>query len=64
MIGSYGFGISFQVDHPPAVGGYTADAFLAAPVAHTFTGAACNTPSMLAQIPAATNPETYYICPQ
>lgn len=64
MAGTYAFGISFQVDHPPAVGGYSADPFLAAPVAHTFTGAACNTPAMLAQIPAATTPETYYICPQ
>lgn len=64
MEGAYAFGISFQVDHPPAVGGYTADPLLAATVAHTFTGAACNTPSMLAQIPAATTPETYYICPQ
>lgn len=64
MVGTYAFGISFQVDHPPAVGGYTADPFLAAPATHTFTGAACNTPAMLAQIPAATTPETYYICPQ
>jgi hypothetical protein len=64
MVGAYAFGIGFQVDHPPAVGGYTADPFLAAPVAHTFTGATCNTPSMLAQIPPATTPETYYICPQ
>ncbi|MGZ6389412.1 MAG: hypothetical protein ACXWQZ_09150 [Ktedonobacterales bacterium] len=64
MVGTYAFGISYQVDYPPAVGGYTADPFLAAPVARSFTGAACNTPSMLAQIPAATTPETYYICPQ
>lgn len=64
MAGTYAFGIGFQVDHPPAVGGWTADPFLAAPVAHTFTGAACNTSAMLAQIPPATTPETYYICPQ
>lgn len=33
-------------------------------VAHKFTGQACATPAMQAQIPAkATNPATYYICP-
>ena len=33
-------------------------------VAHKFTGQACATSAMQAQIPAkATNPATYYICP-
>jgi hypothetical protein len=34
-------------------------------VAHKFTGHACLTSAMQAQIPAqATNPATYYICPE
>ncbi len=36
---------------------------LLAPVAHKWTGQACQQPAMLNQI-AATNPESYYICPQ
>ena len=43
--------------------GPAADPYLAGPIAHSFTGAACNSPAMLAQIPPATTPETYYICP-
>ncbi len=64
MAGTYAFSIGFQVDGAPATFGLAADASLAAPVAHTFTGAACNTSTMLTQIPAATNPASYYICPQ
>ncbi len=64
MAGSYAFSIGFQVDGAPATFGPVAGASFAAPVAHTFTGAACNTSTMLAQIPAATNPASYYICPQ
>ena len=36
---------------------------LLAPVVHTWTGGACLTPAMQAQIPPATNPPTYYLCP-
>jgi len=36
---------------------------LFAPVAHEWTGRACQTPAMQAQIPAASSP-TYYICPK
>lgn len=64
MAGTYAFTIGFKVDGAAAAFGPPADSFLAAPVAHTFTGSACNTSAMLAQIPAATTPETYYICPQ
>jgi hypothetical protein len=35
-----------------------------ASVAHTFTGNACEQSSMASQIPPATTPPTYYICPQ
>jgi hypothetical protein len=39
-------------------------AALHAPVAHTFTGAACQQSSMARQIPPATTPPSYFICPQ
>lgn len=42
-----------------------APATLLAPVAHKWTGPACEKPVMLAQIPTAvTNPPTRYICPE
>ncbi len=37
---------------------------LNAPIAHMWGGPECNTATMLAQIPAATNPPTPYICPR
>jgi hypothetical protein len=63
MVGTYAFSVGFQVDGAPTGFGPVADPYLAGSVAHTFTGAACNAPAMLAQIPPATTPETYYICP-
>jgi len=36
---------------------------LYAPVAHEWSGQNCTRPDMLAQIPLATTPPTYYICP-
>jgi hypothetical protein len=36
---------------------------LLAPVAHKWTGQACEAPAMLRAIPPATNPPTAYICP-
>lgn len=61
---AYTFAIGFQTDGAStATFGQPASPVLFAPVAHTFTGTACNTPSMLAQIPPATTPETYHICP-
>jgi hypothetical protein len=63
MAGTYALSIGFQVDGAPAAFGPAADAYLAGPVARSFTGAACNAPAMVAQIPPATTPETYYICP-
>jgi hypothetical protein len=63
MSGIYALSIGFQVDSAPAAFGPAADPDLAGAVAHTFTGAACNTSAMLAQIPPATTPATYYIWP-
>jgi hypothetical protein len=64
MQGTYTFSVGFQLDGASAAYGPPTDALFAAPVAHTFTGTACTAPAMLAQIPAATTPETYYICPE
>ncbi len=64
MVGTYTFSVGYQIDGAPVAYGPPADAFLVAPVAHTFTGAACNAPAMLAQIPDATTPPSYYICPE
>jgi hypothetical protein len=60
--GQYTFIMGLQVD------GHTSYSLaspktLLAPVAHTWTGMACQQAGMLAQI-AATNPESYYICPK
>jgi hypothetical protein len=38
-------------------------ATLLAPVAHEWTGEACLAPEMQSQIPPATNPPTFYLCP-
>lgn len=37
---------------------------LLAPFTHKWDGQACEAPNMASQIPAETNPPTYYICPQ
>lgn len=42
----------------------TSPGALYAPVAHKWTGDACTTSAMQSQIPPATTPPTYYICPQ
>lgn len=63
VAGTYAIAFGVAVDSAAPVYTTPATAFLIAPVAHTFTGSACTVPSMAAQIPAATTPETYYICP-
>ncbi len=40
----------------------TTPAFFA-PVAHAWDGQYCTSSAMQAQIPPATNPPTYYLCP-
>lgn len=58
---------SFAVDATSDVGALPysgTTALLNAPIAHIWTGPACLTPAMRAQIPAATNPPTLYICPK
>jgi hypothetical protein len=60
--GQYVVALGMQVD---GAKGYTPSSakLLLAPVAHKWTGHACQSPAMLAQI-GATTPNTYYICPQ
>lgn len=62
--GQYAFAFSLSQDGaaPSLVG--TAQPTLFAPIAHKWTGQACTDPAMLAQIPTATDPVTYWICPQ
>ena len=62
--GQYAFAFSLAQDGAaPALVGTTQPA-LFAPIAHKWTGQACTAPNMLAQIPTATDPVTYWICPE
>lgn len=62
--GQYAFAFSLAQDAAaPALVG-SAQPALFAPIAHKWTGPACTTSTMLAQIPTATDPVTYWICPQ
>ncbi|MGZ3637736.1 MAG: hypothetical protein ACXVCX_07850 [Ktedonobacterales bacterium] len=65
--GEYIFGLGLVAQNRetvfvPAVSARTPMLF--APVAHKWDGQACLAPNMASQIPAETNPPTYYICPQ
>lgn len=71
-------GVTFTVPSTPGSYTFTLDAvtdngtlpysgsatLLNAPIAHMWSGPACNTATMLSQIPVATNPPTPYICPK
>jgi len=58
---TFGFGVAEDGSTPGYVS--TAEPVLLASVAHNWTGDACLTPAMQAQIPPATNPPSYYLCP-
>lgn len=61
--GTYVFAFGVAVDSlAPAFTAISAPTLLAP--AKEWTGAACKTSTMQARIPAATNPPTYYICPE
>jgi hypothetical protein len=65
--GTYNFGLGLVAQNRatvfvPAVSATTP--MLLAPVAHKWDGQACLAPNMASQIPAETNPPTYYICPE
>jgi hypothetical protein len=59
--GQYAFSFGLTFDGTPVVSP-NSPVVLLAPVAHEWGALACQTPSFLAQI-TATNPESYYICP-
>lgn len=62
---TYTFSFGIAVDGAAPVYFSNAPATLLAPVAHKWTGPACEKPVMLAQIPTTvTNPPTRYICPE
>lgn len=62
--GTYSFALGIGVDGGPVMFSSGQTPILIAPVAHHWDGEACTQSAMQAQIPAATNPPTYYICPQ
>ncbi|HEX9413281.1 MAG TPA: hypothetical protein VF916_07235, partial [Ktedonobacterales bacterium] len=62
--GFYLFAFSVAADHAQLPFIPAGSATLFAPVAHKFTGAACLSPLMQQQIPPATTPATFFICPE
>jgi hypothetical protein len=61
--GFYTFAFGLAIDGVSPIFAPVAPATLLAPVAHEWTGEACKAPAMQSQIPPATNPPTYYLCP-
>jgi hypothetical protein len=61
--GYYTFAFGLAIDGAAPAFAAVAPATLLAPVAHEWTGDACLAPAMQSQIPPATNPPTYYLCP-
>jgi hypothetical protein len=62
--GTYSYGVGVAVDGGQLVYGTTGTTpALFAPVAHAWDGQYCTSSAMQAQIPPATNPPTYYLCP-
>jgi hypothetical protein len=62
--GTYLFAFGLTVDGAAPTYVPATQLALFAPAAHTFTGVACEQPSMASQIPQATNPPTFYVCPE
>src|SRR5262249_47572984 len=60
--GTYTLSLGISLDGGAPVY-HPVSAILLAPIAHAWTGPACLVPSMQSQIPPATNPPTFYICP-
>jgi hypothetical protein len=61
--GTYTLGFSISIDGAtPTTLAPSDGSFLIAPAAVVWTGTACQTPAMLAQIPPA-DQDTYYVCP-
>jgi hypothetical protein len=62
--GTYSFSLGLAVDGGAPVFVPAAQPVLFAPAAHQWGAAACETSDMQAQIPPATDPPNYYICPE
>ncbi len=62
--GIYGFSLGVAADSTAPAFAPAGQPALFAPVAHKWTAEACMTPAMQSQIPAATTPPTFYICPE
>jgi hypothetical protein len=62
--GTYTFAIGIGVDGGAVTYSPGQEPMLLAPIAHQWDGQACQANAMQSQIPAATNPPTYYICPE
>jgi hypothetical protein len=61
--GYYTFAFGLGLDGAAPVFAASSPATLLAPVVHEWTGQACTDRAMLSQIPPATTPPTFYICP-
>lgn len=62
--GTYSYGVGVAMDGGQLVYGTTGTTpALFAPVAHAWDGQYCTSSAMQAQIPPATTPPTYYLCP-
>jgi hypothetical protein len=61
--GAYTFTLGLRADGKAPVWLPAYAPILYAPVSQTYSGAACAAPTMRSQLPAATNPPSYYICP-
>ena len=61
--GTYTFALGLRADGKAPVWLPALAPILYAPVTRTYSGAACAAPAMRSQVPAATTPPTYYICP-
>lgn len=62
--GTYSFGLGLVTQQSETAFFLASKPMLLAPVAHKWDGQACLAPNMASQIPAETNPPTYYICPE
>ena len=60
--GTYTFSFGLSIDKQASIFAVTSPPTLLAPPAHEWSGQACTTAAMQAQIPAS-NPTTMYICP-